>query len=343
MNMFRKDQFLFLLIVATAVAALIVFWSIMDMVLVGASLAVVLIPVHHRLGVRIKPGISAGLITTLVAFGSAIFTYLIIVILAGNALILTTMFGTIASWLNNPATNLVAFGFSLPKASITSMLTWGVAFFVDYQKTLISYLPVIAFKVFVLFLSLFVFLLWGKKIKSRFMHHVPAELHRYVRRLSEITGSTLYIIYAVQIAIAVLTFFIALPVFYLLGYGNILFFSFLAALCELVPVLGSSVAFIIIGAYSLAIGDTRGVLIMFILGYLVVSAGPEIFIRPVLVGRRVRIHPVIMFIGIIGGLLTLGLAGFVLGPVIIVLLITIYKMYVHEKEDAKDTSLLMHS
>ena len=33
-----------------------------------------------------------------------------------------------------------------------------------------------------------------------------------------------------------------------------------------------------------------------------------------------RIHPVIMFVGLIGGLLTMGLAGFVLGPLIIVLL-----------------------
>jgi predicted PurR-regulated permease PerM len=40
-----------------------------------------------------------------------------------------------------------------------------------------------------------------------------------------------------------------------------------------------------------------------------------------------------MFIGIIGGLLTMGLAGFVLGPVIIVLLITTYRMYVKDKKD----------
>jgi predicted PurR-regulated permease PerM len=39
-----------------------------------------------------------------------------------------------------------------------------------------------------------------------------------------------------------------------------------------------------------------------------------------------------MLIGIIGGILTMGLAGFVLGPVIIVLLITSYRMYIKEKK-----------
>jgi predicted PurR-regulated permease PerM len=52
----------------------------------------------------------------------------------------------------------------------------------------------------------------------------------------------------------------------------------------------------------------------------------------VLVGRRVKIHPVIMFIGIVGGLLTMGLAGFVLGPLIIVLIITSYRMYTEERK-----------
>jgi predicted PurR-regulated permease PerM len=75
------------------------------------------------------------------------------------------------------------------------------------------------------------------------------------------------------------------------------------------------------------------VLILFFLGYLIVSCVPEFYIRPVLVGRRVKIHPVIMFIGIVGGTLTMGLVGFVLGPVIIVLLITSYRMYVKEKKE----------
>jgi len=93
------------------------------------------------------------------------------------------------------------------------------------------------------------------------------------------------------------------------------------------------VVFIIIGIYALALDDMQGVLILFFLGYIVVSLVPEVYVRPVLVGRRVKINPVIMFIGIIGGLLTMGLAGFVLGPVIIVLLITTYRMYVADRKD----------
>jgi predicted PurR-regulated permease PerM len=142
----------------------------------------------------------------------------------------------------------------------------------------------------------------------------------------------------VQVAIAVLTFFIALPVFALLGYGDVLFYSFLAAFCELIPILGSSATFLLVGAYALAQGDARGVFIMFFLGYLIVSCVPEIYVRPVLVGRRVKINAVIMFIGIIGGILTMGLAGFVLGPVMIVLLITSFRIYASGRKERKEAA-----
>jgi predicted PurR-regulated permease PerM len=221
----------------------------------------------------------------------------------------------------------------MAKATLSDLLSKGDALFVDYQQTILNNLSLIAFKIFVFFVSVFSLLRWGEELKKTFSRRVPLVLARYDRRLSEVTVDTLYAIYIVQIAIAFLTFFMALPVFYLLGYGNVIFYSFLAAFCELIPVLGSSVVFILMGTYAFALGDTRGVLILFFLGYLIVSCVPEFYIRPVLVGRRVKIHPVIMFIGIVGGTLTMGLVGFVLGPVIIVLLITSYRMYVKEKKE----------
>jgi predicted PurR-regulated permease PerM len=337
MNLFRNDQFPFLLMVILTVAAIILFWSIMDMVLLAASLAIVLMPLHHRISQQFHPIASAIIVTAGIIGVSGIVIAFTLTIFSSNASTLTTMFTAISTWVNNPSTSMTAFGVPLNKASVTSLLTTGNSFFVNYNTTLIDNITLIAFKAFIFFATLLLLLLHGEELKTRIMGRMPEPLNSFVNRLSDVTVDTLYAIYVVQVAIAVLTFFIAIPVFYLLGYGNILFYSFFAAFCELVPVLGSSVAFLLIGAYALAIGDLRGVLILFVLGYIVVSCMPEIFIRPVLVGRRVKINPVIMFVGIIGGLLTMGLAGFVLGPVIVVLLITSYRMYIQDRKDRIDT------
>ena len=331
MYVFRNDQIPFILMVVLTLAAIILFWSIMDMVLLGASLAIVLLPVHHYLSRHIRPVFSAILVTAGVICACGIFTWCTLAILSSNATTLSGIFSTIGTWLGSASTQPEVFGFPL-KSGLISLLNTGNAIFLDYRATLIDDLTFIAFKAFIFFFTLSILLLHGEELKKKIMDRLPAAVSQYVHRLSSVTADTLYAIYVVQIAIAVLTFFISLPVFYLLGYGNVIFYSFLAALCELVPVMGASVAFLLVGAYALAIGDLRGVLILFFLGYIAVSCMPEIFIRPVLVGRRVHIHPVLMFIGIIGGLLTMKLAGSVLGPVIVVLVITSYRMYVKDRK-----------
>ena len=336
----RADQFPFILLILLLLVAFVAFWSIMDMVLLGASLAIVLIPLHHRFSRYTQPWISATLMTLAVLGIFCAMALITLAIFSANATTLTRMFEAIWNWLNEPLTNPLAYGVPLSKASLSNLLNEGTALFIDYQKTLIAYLPIIAFKMFVFFFTLFMLFLRGEELKIRIIDHVPSPLKKYMNRLSDVTGDTLYAIYFVQIAVAALTFFIAIPVFYLLGYGDIIFYSFFAAFCELIPVLGSSVAFILIGTYALALGDTRGVFIVFFLGYLIVSCVPEIYVRPVLVGRRVKIHPLIMFIGIVGGLFTMGLAGFVLGPLIIVLVITSFRMYTEDKKERGEPALL---
>ena len=329
----RADQFPSILLILLTILACVAFWSIMDMVLLGASLAIVLIPLHHRLSLRMRPWFSASLMTLAVLGVFCAVGLFTLAIFSANSTSLIQMFTTIGTWLNDPVTNPMSFGVPMSKASLSTLLSDGTAFFVDYQKTLIAYLYIIIFKMFIFFFTLFMLFLRGEELKIKIIGHVPAALKKYVYRLSDVTGDTLYAIYVVQIAIAVLTFFIAIPVFWLLGYGNIFFYSYFAAFCELIPVMGSSTAFILIGTYALALGDTRGVLILFFLGYVIVSCVPEIYVRPVLIGRRVKINPVIMFIGIIGGILAMGLAGFVLGPLIIVLVITSYRMYTEERKE----------
>jgi predicted PurR-regulated permease PerM len=333
MKPFRAELYPSIFLVLLTFIAIVVLWSIMDMVLLGASLAIVLMPLHHRLSGRLRPVIASLVITAGVAaivLGTAALT---LQLLTTNASVLTTIFSAIGTWLNTTTTNPTAYGVPIAKSTLSGMLNIGDSLFVNYENTLLDYLPLILFKIFVFFFSLGIFLATGDQIKSRIMASLPRPIHSYITKMSDVTVETLYVVYVVQIAIAVLTFFISLPVFYLLGYGNIIFYSFLAAFCELIPVLGSSVAFLLVGAYALSIGDTKGVFILFILGYLIVACLPEITIRPVLVGRRVKVNPVIMFIGIIGGILTMGLAGFVLGPLIVVLLITSYRMYVRDQKE----------
>jgi predicted PurR-regulated permease PerM len=339
MTRMDKDLYPFFIVLFLSIVALVMFWSFLDIVIIAASLAVMLLPLHHRLLQYTRPTLSAVIITVCLMVLLAGAVYVTVMILQANSgLLANQIFETIRLWLENPTTHPGAFGVTISKDTLNVWLDKGDSLFVDYWTTIANNLLLNVFKGFVFFIAFFLLLLKGTAIRDRIYRHFPQSVKLYWDQLTPVTIDTLYVIYIVQIAIAVLTFFIAIPVFYLLGYGNVLFYSFLAALCEAIPILGSSVAFIIVGAYALAMGDLRGVLILFILGYIVVSALPEIFVRPVLVGRRVKIHPLIMFIGIIGGILTMGIAGFVLGPLIIVLLMKSYRIWTDDRRGRTGTA-----
>jgi predicted PurR-regulated permease PerM len=57
---------------------------------------------------------------------------------------------------------------------------------------------------------------------------------------------------------------------------------------------------------------------LILLGWGAVAVGTiDNLLYPVLVGHRLRLHTVVMFIAIVGGLTIFGMTGIVLGPVII--------------------------
>ena len=69
-----------------------VFWSVMDMVLLGGSLAIVLMPLHHRLSARVRQHYSAAIITGVVLIAFLAGAYITLMIFSANAPTLSGMF-----------------------------------------------------------------------------------------------------------------------------------------------------------------------------------------------------------------------------------------------------------
>lgn len=333
MKQLRNDLLPLLMMGGIILATLVVFWKLLDVVVLSISLAVVLYPLHLYSSRSVNQYFSAALVTTLVFLVFVTVVALSVNIISENSSTLQHIVSTIRDWITDPATDPRLFGFPFERQQVATWLSQAEALFIRYWYTVTSDLTMIALKAVVFFASLYIFLLHGIRIRDRIMEKIPADLRTHVTTMSAATVDTLYAIYIVHGGIAALTFVIALPFFLLLGYGHVLFYAFLCAFCELIPVLGSSIVFIFLGIYALSIGDIDGVLILFLFGYIGVSALPEIYVRPVFMGRRVKLHPIIMLVGFIGGVITMGMAGFVLGPVLIVLLFTGYKILIEERKE----------
>ena len=320
---------------AAAVAGIyIVFWNLLDITVFSVSIAVVLYPLYLRCGRFMNRYLSAAIVTAFVmaAFLAAVF--LSAGIISQNSGAIQEIGTSITTWIQDPSTEPGIFGFTVDRGQVGTWIAWAETYLIQYWNTLVSDTDLIAIRLALFVLALYATLLSGPRVWDWFTAHLPEGRRALAAALSAATVDTLYAIFIVHLGIVALTFVVSIPFFVILGYGHVLFYSFLCAACELVPVLGSSVMFILLGIYALSIGDIGAILFLFFFGYIGVSALPEIYVRPVLMGRRVRVRPVLMLVGFFGGILTIGMAGFVLGPVAIVLLFTGYRIRKEERSTA---------
>jgi len=183
----------------------------------------------------------------------------------------------------------------------------------------------------VLELVVFTFLVYGilyrpGAVETAVFSVVPPEYHDIPTRLHERTRETLYSIYVLQAATAAATFVLAFAVFALLGYDSPTLLAVIAGVLQFVPVIGPSVLVVSLAAGDLLVGETGRAVAVLALGLVVVSFVPDAVIRTQLADWTGRISPGLYFVGFVGGILTLGAVGLIVGPLVVSLLLEVVDM-----------------
>lgn len=103
--------------------------------------------------------------------------------------------------------------------------------------------------------------------------------------------------------------------FWWLGLPTPFLWGIVMALLAVIPVLGAFIIWIP-AAIFLLLGGSEGKALLLTVWGAVVVGGIDNLLYPMLVGNRLKIHTVLAFISIVGGLILFGPAGLILGPVI---------------------------
>lgn len=115
-------------------------------------------------------------------------------------------------------------------------------------------------------------------------------------------------------------------VFLVTDVEGALIWGLLMILMAIVPLVGCSIIWAPAGILMLLTGHIwEGALILAV-GFLVISTVDNV-LRPILIGQDVEMHPLLIFLSTLGGIILFGFSGFVIGPVITSLLIAIWEMY----------------
>jgi predicted PurR-regulated permease PerM len=144
--------------------------------------------------------------------------------------------------------------------------------------------------------------------------------------MAEISANTIYALIIVQISAALIAFLLAIPFFFLLGVNDPLLFATLIGIGMLIPLIGAQIVILFFTFYFISIGNTWNAVITLLVGYPLLSGWIDFYYRPVMMGKRVAIPPVMMMIGIFAGVPFMGIVGFIIGPVLVALAVTGYKI-----------------
>jgi predicted PurR-regulated permease PerM len=115
-------------------------------------------------------------------------------------------------------------------------------------------------------------------------------------------------------------------VFALFGFQSPIVWGLVLGLAAFLPIIGIPAIFIPVAIF-LILNDRIGAGIFFIVFALTVSFIVDNLIKPKLLGDRVKIHPLLVFLSILGGLNLFGMLGIIYGPLIVTTFLTLTNIY----------------
>lgn len=187
------------------------------------------------------------------------------------------------------------------------------------------------FMIFVTFFSLYYLFKDSDKIIKKIMQLSPLrdrEEKKLLENFNSISKATL----KGSLVIAVIQGSLTGLLFWTVGIPSPALWGLVTTIISLIPLLGSALIWLPAGFIMLLLGNLWQAIVIFAFGAIVISLIDNI-LRPKLVGNATSLHPILVFLSTIGGIGLFGITGILIGPIFIVLFITLLDIYQAEFKD----------
>ena len=178
---------------------------------------------------------------------------------------------------------------------------------------------------FIMFFVMFYGFRQGEGFIRYLKELLPLEEELKDSLLSEMRNVTQAVLYG-QVLTAVLQGGLGGVGLLIFGVPNALFWGAIMMITAFLPVLGTPLIWVPAGVGLILDGNTTRGISLLIFGATVVM-NIDNFLRPKLVSHRSNVHPVLILIGVLGGLRVFGFIGMLVGPLILAILVALIKFY----------------
>ncbi|MEJ2641170.1 MAG: AI-2E family transporter [Desulfosarcinaceae bacterium] len=181
------------------------------------------------------------------------------------------------------------------------------------------------FSTFVLLYTMYFFLMDGYQLVNKILYYLPledADEQRLLARFTSVTRATL----KGTAVIGVLQGGLAGVAFAVVGIPSPAFWGLIMILLSILPGIGTALVWVPAAIILAASGHAaKAVGLALFCGAAVGSL--DNLLRPRLVGKDTQMHELLIFFGTLGGILMFGVVGFIIGPIIAALFITVWDIY----------------
>lgn len=337
-----RTGFVLLLVLAVSALFLAVIWPFAKPLLLGALLAGLCSPLFHWITARLRGRKSL----------AALLTLLILLLLVVGPL--SAFLGIVVSQALQVSETAIPWMQShFGPASTFNAHDWlvqrypGLAHYVPSQDKLAESVGVavkatggilvtiaskmtagtaaFALDLFVMIYAMFFFFRDGPKILDKIFYYTPLNHEdetRMLQRLTSITRATVkgtLVIGVIQGALAGLGFWVA-------GLDGAAFWGTIMAVLSIVPGIGAALVWIPGVIYLFVTGQTVAGTLLAVWCAAVVGTVDNI-LRPILVGKDAKMPDLLILIGTLGGLFLFGPIGFIVGPIVCGLFLTVWEIY----------------
>ena len=214
--------------------------------------------------------------------------------------------------------------FAQIRERINGLIATGGQRLVNFGLTVGQNFLGIAVDFFLMLYLLWFFLKDGREIVQSAVDAVPLgdrDEWELIKRFATVSRATL----KGTMIVAIVQGTLGGLLFWFIGIDGALFWGVIMTLLSFLPVGGSGIVWVPAAIIMAVQGNWTDAIIIVAFGVLAIGLVDN-FLRPLLVGRDTKMPDYLVLVATLGGIASFGLAGFVLGPVIAALFLTVWEM-----------------
>ena len=198
-------------------------------------------------------------------------------------------------------------------------------------------IPIFLLDMFIALFVMFFFFRDGEILVDKIGRILPLK-NKYRKHVFKKLNDMAYAVIYGSIIIAIIQGTLGGLGFLIFGLSSPLLWGVVMIFAALIPYVGSSIIWfpaalmlIINGYFNLETNSIiKGILLM-LYGVLIIGTIDNI-LKPKLIGDKGGLHPVLVLLGVVGGLKFFGFIGIIVGPIMLSMLVAFIKIYEEEKK-----------